>query len=80
MKKFYLEEIENNDYINAFEEIQNDFEQDDNDDWFTTDKADFDWWTKLADSIAYLEENGIDYEDSDINELADYITIAEGAK
>ncbi|EPV87530.1 MULTISPECIES: hypothetical protein [Streptococcus] len=80
MKKFYLEEIKNNDYINAFEEIQNDFEQDDNDDWFTTDKADFDWWTKLADSIAYLEENNINYKDSDINELADYITIAEGAK
>ena len=42
--------------------------------WFTTDQADFDWWKQLADSIEFINDNGID---ADVNELADYIAIAK---
>ena len=73
MKKFYLEEIENNDYINAFEEIQNDFEQDDNDDWFTYDEENYEWWEELANALYELECEGVDIKAMEVNELQDYI-------
>lgn len=40
-------------------------------------KDEFDWWEELADSMAYLEENGTDLFVLEVNELQDYIKIAK---
>ena len=73
--KFYNTEIKNWTNIVIFEEIRDSWtEGDEYGVWFTTDKEDFDWWKQLADSIDFINDNGID---ADVNELADYIAIAK---
>ena len=73
--KFYSTEIKNWTNIVIFEEIRDSWtEGDEYGVWFTTDKKDFDWWKQLADSIDFINDNGID---ADVNELADYIAIAK---
>ena len=73
--KFYSTEIKNWTNIVNFEEIRDSWtEGDEYGVWFTTDKEDFDWWKQLADSIDFINDNGIDAE---VNELADYIAIAK---
>lgn len=73
--KLYSTEIENWTNIVSFEEIRDNWtESDDYGVWFTTSQADFDWWNQLANAIEFINDNGID---ADVNELADYIAIAE---
>ena len=73
--KLYSTEIKNWTNIVIFEEIRDSWtEADEYGIWFTTDQADFDWWKQLADSIEFINDNGID---ADVNELADYIAIAK---
>ena len=75
--KLYSTEIKNWTNIVIFEEIRDSWtEADEYGIWFTTDQADFDWWKQLADSIEFINDNGIDA-DVNVNELADYITIAK---
>ncbi|MDY7603085.1 hypothetical protein [Streptococcus suis] len=73
--KLYSTEIENWSNIVVFDEIRDSWtEGDENGVWFTTDQADFDWWNQLADAIEFINDNDID---ADVNELSDYITIAQ---
>ena len=73
--KLYSTEIENWTNIVNFEEIRENWtEGDEYGVWFTTDKEDFDWWKQLANAIEFINDNNID---ADVNELADYITIAK---
>ncbi|HFI0164177.1 TPA: hypothetical protein ACGORW_002009 [Streptococcus suis] len=74
MKK-YSTEIENWSNIVVFEEIRDSWtESNEYGVWFTTDQADFDWWSQIANAIEFINDNDID---ADVNELADYITIAK---
>ena len=73
--KLYNTEIKNWTNIVNFEEIRENWtEGDEYGVWFTTDQADFDWWNQLANAIEFINDNDID---ADVNELADYITIAK---
>lgn len=72
-KKLYLSGIEHVEYIEDFEEIQNDFEEDYYDDWFTYDKGNFEWWEELANALYELECEGVDIKAMEVNELQDYI-------
>lgn len=75
MKKYYSTQIANWTNIVTFEEIRENWtEADEYGVWFTTDQADFDWWKQLANAIEFINDNDID---ADVNELADYITIAK---
>ena len=77
MKKYYSTDIKNWENINVFEEIQNDWTQEENNVWSTTDKLNFDWWKEVADAIEFLEDNGINTSGLDVNEIADYVAIAK---
>lgn len=66
--------IENLDYVWVFSELGDYLDEDRN----FKNQDDFDWWKELADALAYLEEEKeINTKDLEINELEDYITIAE---
>lgn len=66
--------IENVDYIWVFDQLGDYLDDEQN----FTSQEDYNWWEKLADSLAYLEEEeGINTRNLEINELEDYITIAE---
>jgi len=70
--KMNIEDIENVDYIWDFEEL-GDYLDDNNN---FKDTEEFYWWKELADSIAFLGEE-TDTKELDVNELQDYIDIAE---
>ena len=73
--KLYSTEIENWTNIVNFEEIRDSWKEgDEYGVWFTTDQEDFEWWKQLANAIEFINDNDID---ADVNELADYITIAK---
>ena len=73
--KLYSTEVENWTNIANFEEIRDSWKDgDEYGVWFTTDQTDFDWWKQLANAIDFINDNGIE---ADVNELADYITIAK---
>ena len=73
--KLYSTEVENWTNIANFEEIRDSWKEgDEYGVWFTTAQTDFDWWKQLANAIEFINDNGID---ADVNELADYITIAK---
>jgi hypothetical protein len=72
--KMNVYKIENVDYIWDFDQLSSYLDEDDN----FKDNEEFYWWEELADSIAYLEEvKEIDTRDLEVNELQDYIDMAE---
>lgn len=76
MKKRYLEEIENVDNIISFDDLGDYLEEDDQGQYFK-DAEEFDWWNELADAMQYLEDEEVEYDQADLNELEDYITLAK---
>ncbi|OHX28314.1 hypothetical protein Javan273_0001 [Streptococcus phage Javan273] len=73
MEKYTSTQIANWENIVVFEEIRNDWTEEENGTW-STDKGNFEWWEELANAIEFLEENEIDAE---TEELSDYILIAK---
>jgi len=76
MTKRYLEEIENVDNIISFDDLGDYLEEDDQGQYFK-DAEEFDWWNELADAMQYLEDEEVEYDQADLNELEDYITLAK---
>ena len=68
-----INNISNAAYIWDFEQL-GDFLDDENN---FKDKDDFEWWQDLADSLALLEDNGLDILALEVSELQDYINIAK---
>ena len=73
--KYYFKDIKNAEQIDSYDNLN--FAGDDGfNDWYWTNKQDFDWWQELANAMAFLEENEIEVDLSYINELEDYVDIA----
>lgn len=47
------------------------------DNQFFIDEDEFDWWNELSYAIEYLKDNNIKYNQSDLIEIEDYITLAK---
>lgn len=76
MTKRYLEEIENLEQIKTFENLSDYLEENEQGQYFTN-AEEFDWWNELADAMQYLEDKNINYNETDLIELDDYITVAK---
>lgn len=76
MTKKYLSEIENFEQIKTFEDLSDHLKEDEQGEYFE-DTKDFDWWDELANAMRYLEDEGVDYDEVELNELEDYITMAK---
>ena len=73
-KKMNVNDIKNVDYIWVFDDLGEFLDSRDN----FKNHDDFEWWEKLADALAYMEEEQeIDTNELEINELQDYVDIAE---
>ncbi len=69
-----VNEIRNANYIWGFDQLGEFLNEEQN----FSNKEDFDWWGELANALAYLEEEKeIDTNKLEINELQDYVDIAE---
>lgn len=76
MTKKYLAEIESFEQIKTFEDLSDYLEEDDQGQYFE-DEQEFDWWNELANAMQYLEDEDIEYDEVELNELEDYITLAK---
>lgn len=76
MTKRYINEIENLDQIFSFDDLGDYLIEDDNGQYFE-DAEEFDWWNDLANAMQYLEDEEVEYDQADLNELEDYITLAK---
>ena len=74
MTKKYLAEIENLEQIKTFEDLSDYLKEDEQGQYFE-DERDFNWWNELANAMQYLEDE--DYDEVELNELEDYITLAK---
>lgn len=74
--KRYLVEIENLEQIKTFEDLGDYLVEDDQGQYFE-DEQEFDWWNELADAMQYLEDEDVDYDEVELNQLEDYITVAK---
>lgn len=72
--KHYLEELANKDEIIVFDDLRNDWTEDEDGNWYTESEEDFEWWQELANALSYLKERDIK---ADVYELADYIDVAK---
>jgi hypothetical protein len=67
--------------FNDIEYIDNikDFEVNEflDDNQFFIDEDEFYWWNELSYAIEYLKDNNIKYNQSDLIEIEDYITLAK---
>lgn len=67
--------------FNDIEYIDNikDFEVNEflDDNQFFIDEDEFCWWNELSYAIEYLKDNNIKYNQSDLIEIEDYITLAK---
>ena len=77
MTKYYLNEIENAYAIMDFDNNDFNFNGEDENGYYWIEKDAFNWWTILAGALNYIEEEGIDIDDFEINELEDYVEIAK---
>lgn len=76
MTKKYLSEIENFEQIKTFEDLSDYLKEDEQGQYFE-DTKDFDWWNELANAMQYLEDEDVEYNEVELTELEDYITIAK---
>ena len=76
MTKKYLAEIENLEQIKTFEDLSDCLKEDEQGQYFE-DTEDFEWWNELANAMQYLEDKHVDYDEVELNELEDYITLAK---
>ena len=76
MTKKYLAEIENLEQIKTFEDLSDYLEEDDQGQYFE-DEKEFNWWKELADAMQYLEDEDVEYNEVELTELEDYITVAK---
>lgn len=74
--KRYLAEIENLEQIKIFEDLSDYLAEDEQGQYFE-DEKEFDWWNELANAMQYLEDEDVDYDEVELNELEDYITLAK---
>lgn len=74
--KRYLAEIENLEQIKTFEDLSDYLVEDEQGQYFE-DEKEFDWWKELADAMQYLEDKDVDYDETELNELEDYVTLAK---
>ena len=74
--KKYLEEIENLEQIKTFEDLSDYLVEDEQGQYFE-DVKEFGWWNNLADAMQYLEDEDVDYDEVELNELEDYVTLAK---
>ena len=68
-----INKIENKEYIWEFEQLGDFLDEENN----FLERKEFDWWKELADSLAFMDEKGIDVLELEANELQDYIDIAK---
>lgn len=76
MTKRYLEEITNLEQIRHFEDLSDYLAEDENGQYFE-DSEEFEWWNELANAMQYLEDEEVEYEQADLIELEDYVTLAK---
>lgn len=76
MTKRYLTEIENLEQIKNFEDLDDYLAEDEQGQYFE-DEKEFDWWNDLANAMQYLEDEDVDYDQVELGELEDYITLAK---
>lgn len=74
--KRYLVEIENLEQIKTFEDLSDYLLEDEQGQYFE-DEKEFEWWNELADAMQYLEDEDVDYDEVELNQLEDYITVAK---
>ena len=74
--KRYLAEIENLEQIKTFEDLSDYLKEDEQGQYFE-DEKEFDWWKELADAMQYLEDEDVEYNEVELTELEDYITVAK---
>lgn len=74
--KRYLVEIENLEQIKTFEDLSDYLVEDEQGQYFE-DEKEFEWWKELADAMQYLEDKDVDYDETELNELEDYVTLAK---
>ena len=74
--KRYLAEIENLEQIKTFEDLSDYLKEDEQGQYFE-DEQEFNWWNELANAMQYLEDEDVDYDEVELNELEDYITLAK---
>lgn len=72
----YLAEIENLEQIKAFEDLSDYLKEDEQGQYFE-DTEEFDWWNNLADAMQYLEDEDVEYDEVELSELEDYVTLAK---
>ena len=71
--KMNINKIENKEYIWEFEQLGEFLDEENN----FLERKEFDWWKELADSLAFMDEKGIDVLGLEANELQDYIDISK---
>lgn len=76
MTKRYLADIENLEQIKTFEDLSDYLKEDEQGQYFE-DTEEFDWWNELANAMQYLEDEDVDYDEVELNELEDYVTLAK---
>lgn len=74
--KRYLAEIENLEQIKTFEDLSDYLKEDEQGQYFE-DEQEFNWWNELADAMQYLEDEDVEYNEVELTELEDYITVAK---
>lgn len=74
--KIYLDNITNLNEIDCFDELDKFLITDFDGEPYFYSKDDFEWWQELANALFYLQENDINIHNDTINELEDYIRIA----
>ena len=72
----YLAENENLEQIKTFEDLSDYLAEDEQGQYFEDEKG-FDWWKELADAMQYLEDEDVEYNEVELTELEDYITVAK---
>ena len=75
-EKRYLADIENIEQIKTFEDLSDYLKEDEQGQYFE-DEKEFEWWNELANAMQYLEDEDVDYDEVELNELEDYITLAK---
>lgn len=76
MAKKYLSEIENLEQIKTFEDLSDYLKEDEQGQYFE-DEKEFGWWNELANAMQYLEDEDVEYNEVELTELEDYITVAK---
>lgn len=71
--KMNVNDIDNKDYIWGFEQLGEFLDEENN----FLERKEFEWWKELANSLAFLDDEGFDVAALETNELQDYIDIAK---